>query len=198
MNQRSILRVSAGTSASVSTEPHEAVAERTICLPNRSKRVRIQADMEEELDVEQVRPPGVVRRTRVHPPALVGVVQVEDHQQLQPRGHGQQGQVLRRREGSSLRRVVARQNSDEGRRGARGPVAPGEYPPVRRQHRAPRPPLPARRDHRCGSYGPRPRVMTLRQPNARPARSVRTWCAGADFWRMPDGARPHPALQYRA
>jgi len=96
MNQRSILRVSAGTSASVSTEPHEAAAERTICLPNRSKRVRIQADMEEELDVEQVRPPGAARRTQAHPNALVGVARVEDHQQLQPRGHGQQGQVLRR------------------------------------------------------------------------------------------------------
>ncbi|HEY0475953.1 MAG TPA: hypothetical protein VGD37_00430 [Kofleriaceae bacterium] len=34
MNQRSILRVSAGTSASVSTEPQISSAVRTICLPN--------------------------------------------------------------------------------------------------------------------------------------------------------------------
>jgi hypothetical protein len=46
MNQTSILRVSAGTSASVSTEPRAATAERTICLPNWSKRVRAQAGME--------------------------------------------------------------------------------------------------------------------------------------------------------
>jgi hypothetical protein len=45
MNQRSILRVSAGTSASVSTEPRAATAERTICFPNWSKRVRIRASV---------------------------------------------------------------------------------------------------------------------------------------------------------
>ena len=58
MNQRSILRVSAGTSASVSTEPREAIAERTICFPNWSKRVRVQAGKENMAsDVEQGRPP---------------------------------------------------------------------------------------------------------------------------------------------
>ena len=46
MNQRSILRVSAGTSASVSTEPRAATAERTSCFPNWSKRVRIHVSKE--------------------------------------------------------------------------------------------------------------------------------------------------------